>query len=217
MADPLELLREQRLAAIVQAPARAALLARAEAAVKGGVTLLALPVHVPFVAEIAAELADRTGVLVGISDVVEAEHLNVAMAAGVEWVISPVWDEELVSSCRHRGLGIVPAVATPTELLVASRGHEGPIAIHPAGVLGGRELVARLARVRPSVPLVASGGIGPDQAPQYLEAGAAAVVVDVGLFPSDEDATSLEVITVRASALVEMCGSAVPGARASRP
>ncbi|AKF10728.1 bifunctional 4-hydroxy-2-oxoglutarate aldolase/2-dehydro-3-deoxy-phosphogluconate aldolase [Sandaracinus amylolyticus] len=217
MSDPLDLLREKRLAAIVQAPERAALIARAEAAARGGITLLALPVSVPFVAEIAAEIADRTDAMVGLCEVVESEHLNVALAAGAEWVISPVFDAELIAACRQRGLGIVPSVATPSELLAASRAHEGPIAIYPAGALGGLDYVQRLARVRPSVPLVAAGGIGPDNGPQYLEVGAAAIIVDVGLFPAENDPASQEIIAVRASALVEMCGLAQPGMRASRP
>lgn len=216
-SDPLDLLRERRLAAVVQAPERAALIARAEAAARGGITLLALPVSVPFVAEIAAEIADRADVVVGLCEVVESEHLNLALAAGAEWVISPVFDVELISACRQRGLGIVPSVATPSELLAASRAHEGPIAVYPAGSLGGIDYVQRLARVRPSVPLVAAGGIGPDNGPQYLEAGAGAIVVDVGLFPADDDPASHQVIAVRAGALVEMCAEVQPGMRASRP
>lgn len=217
MSDPLDLLRERRLAAIVQAPERAALIARAEAAARGGITLLALPVSIPFVAEIAAEIADRAEVEVGLCDVVESEHLKLAMAAGAEWVLSPVFDPELIAACRQRGIGLVPSVATPTELLSASRAHEGPIALYPAGALGGIEYVKRLARVRPSVALVAAGGIGPDSGPQYLEAGAAAIVVDVGLFPAERDPAAQDVIEMRAAALVEMCAEAQVGARASKP
>lgn len=217
MLDPLDLLRERRLAAIVQAPERQALIARAEAAARGGIVLLALPVHIPFVAEIAAEIADRTDATVGLCDVIEPEHLSVALAAGAEFVISPVWDEELVKACRHRGIAIIPSVATPTELLVASRGHEGPIAIHPVGALGGVDYVARMSALRPSVAIIASGAIGPDNGPQYLEAGASAIIVDVGLFPAENDPASHEIIALRAAALVEMCTEAVLGSRASRP
>lgn len=217
MSDPLDLLRERRLAAIVQAPERAALIARAEAAARGGIALLALPVSVPFVAEIAAEIADRTDVIVGLCDVVEADHLNVALAAGAEFVISPIFDDELISACRQRGLGIVPSVATPSELVAASRAHEGPIGLYPVGSLGGIEYLERLARLRPSIAVVATGGVGPDNGPQYLEAGAAAIVVDIGLFPAENDPASQEIIALRASALVEMCAEVAPGSRASRP
>lgn len=217
MSDPLDLLREKRLVAIVQAPARAALIARAEAAARGGIGLLALPVSVPFVAEIAAEIADRTDATVGLCDVVEMDDLNVALAAGAELVLSPIFDDELIQACRQRGIAIVPSIATPSELVAASRAHEGPIGVYPAGALGGVAYVERIARLRPSVAVVATGGIGPDNGPQYLESGAAAIVVDVGLFPAENDPASQEIIAVRAGALVEMCAEAQPGARASRP
>lgn len=205
MSDPLDLLRQHRLAAIVQAPERAALIARAEAAARGGIVLLALPVTVPFVAEIAAEIADRTDAIVGLCDVVETEHLNVALAAGAEFVISPIFDDELVHACRQRGLGIVPSVATPSELVAASRAHEGPIGLYPVGSLGGIGYLERVARLRPSIAVVAMGSIGPDNGPQYLEAGAAAIIVDIGLFPAENDPASHEIIALRASALVELC------------
>src|SRR5690349_12669255 len=133
---PLARLAEQKVAAIVQAPEREALMARAEAAVRGGLKLLALPVSIPFVAEIAAELADRADVMVAISDVVTLEHVAIAAAAGAELVLSPVFDPALVSGCAQRGIAILPSVATPTELLNASRQHDGPLAVQPAFALG---------------------------------------------------------------------------------
>src|SRR5690606_32105873 len=83
MSEVIELLQQARLMAIVQAPRREDLIARAVAAAKGALSLLALPVSVPFVAEIAAEAADAAdGVTVGLSDVLHAEHVSLALAAG---------------------------------------------------------------------------------------------------------------------------------------
>jgi 2-dehydro-3-deoxyphosphogluconate aldolase/(4S)-4-hydroxy-2-oxoglutarate aldolase len=205
---PLGRLTEQKVAAIVQAPEREALMARAEAAAKGGLRLLALPVSIPFVAEIAAELADRTDVTVAISDVVAVEHVAIAAAAGAELVLSPVFDPALVGHCTQRGIAILPAVATPTELAVASRAHDGPIAVHPTHALGGVAYVAELARLFPKAKLVAASGVGPDVAPSYLESGASAVIVDTGLFPKDLDPESATIISARVAALLEVCREA---------
>lgn len=217
MQDPGDLFRNRRVVAIVRAPERKVLVVRAAAAAEGGVPILALPVNIPFVAEIAAEIADAIDVVVGLSGVVEQEHLNVALAAGAEFVISPIFDEELVKSARQRGLEIVPCVATPTEFLAATRAHEGPVGVWPASMLGGPEFIRLIVGLRPSVPVVALGGIGPDGAPQYIEAGACAVVVDTGLFPEDLDPSSSQIIAVRAGALAEMCDAAIQGERQSVP
>lgn len=216
MGEVMELLRETRLMAIVQAPRREELIARAVAAANGGLKLLALPVSVPFVAEIAAEVADAAeDVTVGLSDVLHADHVNLALAAGAEFVVSPIFDPELIQTSRARGLGIVPSISTPNELHQASRIHDGPIAVLPAAGLGGAGFIEWLGRAFPGVELVAFGGIGSDSAPQYLEAGAAAVVVDTGLFPAEIDPESAAVISVRASALVELCADVTVGQRQS--
>lgn len=215
MGEVLDKIKSTRLAAIVQAPQRDDLMARAMAAAKGGIELLALPVSVPFVAEIAAEVADEADVIVGLSDVVHGDHLNVALAAGAEFVISPIFDPELIESGKKRGLEVFPSVSTPNEVHHHSD-YEGMLGIAHAHGLGGPDYIAFLHAAFPGVDLLALGGVGSDTAPHYLELGAAAVIVDTGLFPAELDPDSEMVIRMRASALVELCTSAVAGERQSR-
>jgi len=216
MGESMDLLRKTRLAAIVQSPDRDDLIERALAAAQGGIELLALPISVPFVAEIAAEVADAADVTVGISDVVLPEHLNIALAAGAEFAISPIFDHELIETGRARGLDVLCAVTTPNELRSATRTYEGPVAVAPAYGLGGPSYVGWLATAFDGTEIIALGGVGSDTAPQYLEAGAVAVVVDTGLFPDEPDPEANAVIGVRAEALVELCASAVVGERQSQ-
>lgn len=215
MGEPLDLLFTTRLAAVVSSPDRDDLIARALAAAKGGIQLLALPIWVPFVAEIAAEVADAADVTVGLSDVVLSDHLNVALAAGAEFVVSPIFDPELIETGRARGLDVLPSVATPNELRSATRTMDGPVAISPAGGLGGPRYVGWLANAFENRELVAIGGVGSDNAPQYLERGAMAVIVDTGLFPHEPDPEANTIISVRAEALVELCAHVVVGDRPS--
>ncbi|GAB5543627.1 MAG: hypothetical protein SangKO_033870 [Sandaracinaceae bacterium] len=215
MGDAVETLMRCKLAAIVQAPEREGLLARALAAAEGGIEVLALPISVPFVAEIAAEVADMTDATVGLSDVVLSDHLNVALAAGAEFVLSPIFDTELVQTGRARGLDVIPSVTTPNEVHTAARIHDGPISVIPAHGLGGPEYFGWLSTAFPEAKLIAFGGVGSDNAPQYLEHGARAVIVDTGLFPAEMDPDSAMIVSVRAGALVELCAEVVPGKRQS--
>ena len=180
MGEATQLLTKSRLAAIVLSPDRADLIARALAAAKGGIEVLALPISVPFVAEIAAEVADAADVAVGLTDVVLPDHLNLALAAGAEFVFSPIFDLELIEAGRARGVDVLCSVATPNELHSVTRTHDGPVVIAPANGFGGPRYIESLARAFDDTPLIAMGGIGSDTAPQYLEAGAIAVVVDTG-------------------------------------
>jgi 2-keto-3-deoxy-6-phosphogluconate aldolase len=215
MGDAVRLLAEHKLAAIVQAPEREDLIQRAVAAAEGGIRILALPVSVPFVAEIAAEVADEADVMVGLSDVVLNDHVNLALAAGAEFVLSPIFDHELVQTGRARGLDVIPSVSTPNEVHTAARLHDGLLGVVPAHGLGGPDYLGWLHAAFPGAELVAFGGVGSDSAPQYLEEGATAVVVDRGLFPAEMDPESAAIIGVRANALVELCAAVVPGERQS--
>lgn len=215
MGEATELLATCRLATIVQSPDRDDLIERALAAAKGGIQVMALPISVPFVAEIAAEVADAADITVGISDVVKADHFNVAMAAGAEFVFSPVFDPELYETGRARGIDVICSVSTPNELRSASAMHDGAICIVPANGLGGPDYIGWLHQAFPGVSLIAMGGVGSDSAPMYLEQGAAAVVVDTGLFPPTLDPEANSVISARAMALVELCQSAQEGERQS--
>ena len=214
MRDQLE---ATRLCAIVQAPERAVLIQRAVAAAEGGIRLLALPVSIPFVAEIAAEVSDLTDAVVGLCDVARHDQLNVAMAAGAEFVLSPVFDGELVETGRARGIEVFPSVSTPNEVYAVTRSYEGPIGILPAHGLGGPEYLRFLSTAFAGQAFFAYGGVGSDTAPQYLENGASAVIVDRGLFPRELDPESEAIISVRAEALVELCMSVVTGERQSQP
>src|SRR5690606_41786440 len=56
---------------------------------------------------------------------------------------------------------------------------------------------------------LAAGGVDVENAPNFLEQGATAVVVDRGLFPDTHDPAAAQVIRARASALVELCAEAL--------
>ena len=215
MGEAFDRLFSTRLAVVAQSPDREDLIARALAAAEGGIELLAFPVSVPSVAEIAAEVADAADVAVGLCDVFTADQLNLAFAAGAEFVVSPIFDADLIEMGEARGVDVLGAVATPNELFKATRRHAGALAIAPAEGFGGPGYVGRLALAFPETPIVAHGGVGLENAPHYLEHGAAAVVVDTGLFPVELDPEANSVISVRSQALVELCAGAVVGQRQS--
>ena len=72
---------------------------------------------------------------------------------------------------------------------------------------GGPNYLRLMAKQLPEIPLVASGGVDVDSGPDYLDAGAVAIIVDSGLFPERTDPDSVPIVTTRARALLEVCGS----------
>ncbi len=199
-----QLIAEEGLIAVVNAPVEKRLFDWAIAVAKGGIRFLGIPVTFPRVTEITSDLADEASLTVGVSGVVSQEHVSIALAAGAEFVISPICDPDLVAGARGRGLTVIAGAATPSEVLRCVEAGADLVSIFPAAALGGPAYLRLLFEQLPSVPLVASGGVDVENAPSYLEAGAVATIVDRGLFPQDEDPAATEVITMRALALTEV-------------
>lgn len=200
---------EQGLIAVIDAPIEDRLFEWAMAASQGGIRLLGIPVSLEGVTEIASDLADEAGLIVGISDIREADQLSIAIAAGAQLVMSPVVDWAIIEQAKMRNLTVIAGAFTPSEVHTAFMAGADLVSLHPVGVVGNGE--AYFDKVRRSFagkPLLVSGGISVENAPSFLELGADAAIVDTGVFPTTPDASAIEVITMRATALCEVCAEA---------
>jgi len=161
----------------------AATLARAEQVWAAGVPLFEVPIRTPADIEalraVAAAAAAR-GLAVGAGTVVLPEQVAAARDAGAAFVVSPGLDDEVVRACLDTGLAVLPGVATPSEVQRALRLGLRWVKAFPAAQLGTGWFRAMRAPF-PDVRFVATGGITPDNADEYLAAGARAVAFGSGL------------------------------------
>ncbi len=150
-------------------------------------------------AAIRAAKALRPELTVGAGTVRDADQLDLALAAGADFAVSPFLDEGLL---RHAAgaITLVPGVLTPTELARARGLGCRVVKIFPARI-GGPAHLRDLLSVEPEVDLFPTGGIEPGEVASYLEAGAAAVGLGSSLL-GDEQASPAE-IEERARAAVE--------------
>ncbi len=75
---------------------------------------------------------------------------------------------------HDRGLAVLPGACTPTEMMAALDAGADPVKLFPAtqwSAASVRDLRASL----PALPLVPTGGITLETAPEWLRAGAVAV------------------------------------------
>lgn len=209
VSDIVERIHVHGLLAVVDAPVEDQLFDWAKAVAKGGIHLLGIPVWLPNVTEIASDLADEAGLSVGVTGVVGSEQVSIAMAAGAQFIVSPVSDADLVSTAKARGITVLAGATTPSEILVATGAGADMVCLNPVGVLGGVDYFSVIVRQFPHIRLLASGGVDIENAPAFLEAGAVAAIVDRGVFPNPNEPAAVEVITARALALTEVCADAL--------
>ena len=120
-------------------------------------------------------VADDSNGLVGAGSVTSVERARQAADAGARFLVSPGFSEDVVGFAHRQGLPVLPGVATPTEIQRAQALGVETVKLFPAQQLGGVEYLRALRGPFPKMQFVPTGGIGFDNASQYLAAGALAV------------------------------------------
>lgn len=110
-------------------------------------------------------------VVIGAGTVTTLAELDQAEAAGAGFIVTPVVNPVVITECVSRGLPVFPGAFTPTEVHTAHQSGATMVKLFPAHRLGPgylKDLKAPLS----SVPLLATGGITPENMPGYIQAGA---------------------------------------------
>ena len=153
---------------------RAVEVARALAA--GGVTVLefTLTGQGAFEAVSATRTALGDSVCVGVGTVLDVEDAARAIDAGAEFLVTPALRRQVVATCVKRETLVLCGGLTPTELLEAYESGSQLVKVFPAR-LGGSKFIKDVLAPLPFLKLVPTGGIGLENAADYLAAGAVAV------------------------------------------
>ncbi|MDD5954562.1 MAG: bifunctional 4-hydroxy-2-oxoglutarate aldolase/2-dehydro-3-deoxy-phosphogluconate aldolase [Firmicutes bacterium] len=119
-------------------------------------------------------LGDR--MCVGAGTVMTAEQVRMAADAGAEYMISPNVDEEIILETKRLGKLSIPGAMTPSEIAAGYKMGADIIKLFPANELGLSYIRAIKAPLK-HIPLMATGGVRPFNAMDYLKAGSAALGV----------------------------------------
>ncbi|MBA4863004.1 bifunctional 4-hydroxy-2-oxoglutarate aldolase/2-dehydro-3-deoxy-phosphogluconate aldolase [Streptomyces sp. PSKA54] len=203
-----------RVMAILRSADATGLPAVARALADGGITCLEVTLTTPGGLDALADIRDELGpeVAVGAGTVITTEQAREALAAGAEFLVAPVVDTDVIRDAAGRGIPCYPGAWTPTEVSTAWRAGAAAVKLFPAST-GGPAHLRQLRAPLPDVPLVAVGGVGVDQARDYLDAGALAVGIGSPLLrgadrnPAPE---TLDALTARTRTLLDAI-RATPG------
>ena len=193
--------------AVVRGVEREAILDVGEALRAGGITAVEVTADTPeaeaMIRDLAARFADDESVVVGAGTVLDTETARSVVAAGAEFVVSPTLDEAVVAFCNRHGVVSAPGVFTPTEALTAVEAGADVVKVFPAKT-GGPGHVSAIRGPLSQIPIVPTGGVGPDNAADYVEAGAVAVGVGSALVSEEAiQAGDFDAIERTARELVE--------------
>lgn len=106
--------------------------------------------------------------MVGAGTVLAKEHVDKAMAAGAEFIVSPGFDPELVAYCQEKGIAVYPGCTTPTDYHAAYKFGLEVVKFFPAEQSGGLAKIKAMSAPFPMFKVMPTGGISLKNLKEYL-------------------------------------------------
>ena len=172
--------------AVIRASSTDQLLDFGRALLEGGVVSIEVTMTTPWALDGIRRLAEKFAgeAVIGVGTVMDADTCRRAITAGAQYVVSPHFDAQVVSTTRELGKVSIPGAMTPTEILRAAAGGADVVKVFPSAGLGPsyfRDVLAPL----PHLKLMPTGGVDPKNAGDWIKAGAVCVGAGASLVPKD--------------------------------
>lgn len=186
-------LAAERASAILRCPREADARIAMEAAIAGGFRICEFTLTIPGAIGLVREFAQRHDLVVGAGTVLTVEDARAAVDAGARFLVSPVFDREVVEEATRLGVASIPGCATPTEMLEAHRAGATLLKLFPAQP---PSWIAQTLGPMPFLRIVPTSGVTLENCREHLAAGAFGVGFVNSLFVPSEvaagDAASIE-------------------------
>ena len=140
---------------------------------------------------------------VGSGTALTVEEVHATVQAGGAFVISPNVNERVIGETVKLGAVSIPGAMTPTEIAAAWEAGAHFVKLFPAGELGAGYVKAVRAPLS-HIPMLAVGGVTPENIPDFVKAGIIGFGVGSPLLPkADVEAGNWATIAERAKRFVE--------------
>jgi len=199
-------LQECPIVAVLRAPDASDYDRVVDVLVERGIRSIELTLTTPATLDRLPAIADRYGTdaEIGIGTVTGLDAAQAAIAAGADYLVTPVLDREVIALAADAGVAVFPGALSPTEVFAAWSAGATAVKIFPAQTVGA-QYGAHLRGPFPDLRFIPSGGVGLDDVAAWLRAGASAVSLGGPLLGDALGGGSLDALAercVRAVALV---------------
>ncbi|WP_371773301.1 bifunctional 4-hydroxy-2-oxoglutarate aldolase/2-dehydro-3-deoxy-phosphogluconate aldolase [Streptomyces sp. NBC_01438] len=172
--ETVQAVTAQRVFGIIRTTGPDEAVAAAEAVLDAGLNAVEIALTTPRSLTALAHLAEtRQSALIGAGTVIDAAAARAAVEAGARFLVSPSLHPEVIRTGHRYGVPVFPGVSTPTEMVRALEEGADALKLFPASALSPgwlRDVRAAL----PQAPVLPTGGVTIDNAPDWITAGAVA-------------------------------------------
>lgn len=197
--EPSDLLLGNPVVAVLRAGTASEYAPVVEALVRGGVTSIELTLSTAGVfAELPALMRSFGGSAeIGVGTITSREEAEQALDGGARFLVTPATSVEVIAAAVGRGIPVFPGGLTPTELLTGWSAGATAVKLFPASVVGPG-YIGQLRGPFPQLQVIPSGGVGIDDAADWIAAGALAVSLGGPLLQDAFAGGDLAALTERA-------------------
>ncbi len=121
---------------------------------------------------------------VGAGTVLSVKTLEVAMAAGATFIVTPVLVEDVMKHCVKNKIPVFPGALTPQEIYSAWNAGATMVKVFPSGSFGPKYF-KEIKGPFNDIQLLACGQVTPENMKEYFTCGASAIAFGEGVFKRD--------------------------------
>lgn len=176
--------------------------ALAQTLVDHGLPVLEITLRTPQALRSIEQMRSVDGAIVGAGTVLDEEHLDQAISAGAEFIVSPGLTERLGSAAIAAGVPFLPGVATAGDIMRGRDMGLDRFKFFPAEAAGGLPALKALTGPFGDIRFCPTGGITAQTAPTWLADPAVLCVGGSWIYKAGE--TDLSAVAARAAQASEL-------------
>jgi len=175
-AEIISQLTNPGVIAVVRAKRREQVIPLSEALLAGGVIAVEITMTTPDAVAAIREASEKIGgrALIGAGTVLDAATCAKVLAAGAQFVVSPICRPEIARVANEAQRPVILSTYTPTETQLTHEAGADFVKIFPADGLGASYIKALRAPL-PHLRLVPTGGVDLNTIGDFFKAGCPAV------------------------------------------
>lgn len=164
-----------------------------EALIEAGFKIIEVPMNSPEPLKSIETMVKRFGdrALIGAGTVLTPAQVNDVAATGATVIISPNCNTAVIEASVAKNMISLPGVATPTEAFAAIAAGATGIKAFPAEAIPPIVIKAWKAVLPKDIPVLAVGGVTPDNMKAFIDAGAAGFGIGGSLYKAGSDVATV--------------------------
>ena len=137
--------------------------------VESGMPIIEITLRTKSAWDSIEKLKGLSGLTLGVGSVTSSAQLRKAVELGVQFMVSPGFDEKLVEEALLHNVAYLPGISNPSDLIKAERFGLSTVKFFPADILGGVKALKAMSAPFPGFSFIPTGGISDKNLNEYLK------------------------------------------------